>query len=46
MGERAALPDSGKAASAAWALQAEARIALDRALIGLERAIETAAATQ
>jgi hypothetical protein len=46
LGERAALPDTGKAASAAWAQQAEARIALDRALIGLERAIETAAATQ
>jgi hypothetical protein len=46
LAERAGLPDGGKSAAAAWARDAEARIALDRALIGLERAIETAAATQ
>jgi hypothetical protein len=46
LAERAALPEAGKTASAAWARDAEARLALDRALIGLERAIETAAATQ
>jgi hypothetical protein len=46
LAERAALPEGGKSASSAWARDAEARLALDRAVIGLERAIETAAATQ
>jgi hypothetical protein len=46
LAERGALPLASKSAFAAWARDAEARIALDRALIGLERAIETAAATQ
>lgn len=46
LAEREALPEAGQSASAAWARDAEARAALDRALVGLERAIETATATQ
>ena len=46
LAERAALPDASKSVSAAWARDAEARIALDRTLSGLERAMENGAATQ
>jgi hypothetical protein len=46
LAERAALPEPGRTVSAAWARDAETRLALDRAVANLERAIETAAATQ
>jgi len=46
LGEREGLPEAGKAASSAWARDVAARIALDRALADLARAIETASAGQ
>lgn len=42
--ERDGLPDVGKTASEGWAREANARIALDKAVAGLAGAIDTAAA--
>ena len=44
--EREGLPDSGRAASAAWIRDVAARIALDRAVGSLAQAIETASPGQ
>jgi hypothetical protein len=44
LGEREGLPDVGKTASDSWAREANARVALDKAVAGLAGAIETAAA--